>query len=58
MRGYEHYALIRDGIRRMKATGADVVLIDRQFAPKVNAKPEIGACRLNQPAGYFNKDAS
>jgi acyl-CoA thioesterase I len=44
LRGYEHSksdALIRDGIRRMKATGADVVLIDPQFAPKVIAKPEI-----------------
>jgi acyl-CoA thioesterase-1 len=44
LRGYEHSksdALIRDGIRRMKAIGADVVLIDPQFAPKVIAKPEI-----------------
>ncbi len=43
LRGYEHSksdALIRDGIRRMKAIGADVVLIDPQFAPKVIAKPE------------------
>jgi acyl-CoA thioesterase I len=44
LRGYEHSksdALIRGGIRQMKATGADVVLIDPQFAPKVIAKPEI-----------------
>src|SRR5260370_20098496 len=44
LQGYEHSksdALIRDGIRRMKATGADVALIDPQFAPKVIAKPEI-----------------
>src|SRR6266480_1846307 len=44
LRGYEHSkseSLIRDGIRRMKATGADVVLIDPQFAPKVLAQPEI-----------------
>jgi acyl-CoA thioesterase-1 len=27
--------LIREGIRRLKATGADVVLIDPQYAPKV-----------------------
>ena len=43
-RGYEHsksIVLIRDGVRRMKAIGADVVLIDPQFAPKVIAKPEI-----------------
>ena len=44
LRGYEHLKstfLIRDGIRRMKAIGADVVLVDPQFAPKVIAKPEI-----------------
>jgi acyl-CoA thioesterase I len=44
LRGYEHSKssfLIRDGIRRMKAIGADVVLIDPQFAPKVIAKPEV-----------------
>lgn len=33
-------ALIRDGIARMKESGADVVLIDPQFAPKVLAKPD------------------
>jgi acyl-CoA thioesterase I len=32
--------LIRDGIERMKAFGADVVLIDPQFAPKVLEKPD------------------
>lgn len=32
--------LIREGVRRLKAAGADVVLIDPQFAPKVIAKPE------------------
>jgi acyl-CoA thioesterase I len=32
--------LIVDGLTRMKALGADVVLIDPQFAPKVLAKPE------------------
>jgi acyl-CoA thioesterase I len=44
LRGYEHArsdSLIRDGIRRMKAIGADVVLIDPQYAPKVLAHPEI-----------------
>ena len=43
LRGYEHSksdALIHEGIRRIKAIGADVVLIDPQFAPKVIAKPE------------------
>jgi acyl-CoA thioesterase I len=44
LRGYEHSksdALIHEGIRRIKAIGADVVLIDPQFAPKVLARPEI-----------------
>ena len=44
LRGYEHArsdSVIRDGIRRMKAIGADVVLIDPQYAPKVIAQSEI-----------------
>jgi acyl-CoA thioesterase-1 len=44
LRGYQRSpssSLIHDGIRRMKAIGADVVLIDPQFAPKVIVKPEI-----------------
>jgi lysophospholipase L1-like esterase len=32
--------LVHKGIARIKAIGADVVLIDPQFAPKVIAKPE------------------
>lgn len=32
--------LIREGVARMKKLGADVVLIDLQFAPKVIAKPD------------------
>jgi lysophospholipase L1-like esterase len=32
--------LIREGLRRIRATGADIVLIDPQFAPKVIAKPQ------------------
>jgi lysophospholipase L1-like esterase len=41
--GYEHSksdSLIHEGIRRIKAIGSDVVLIDPQFAPKVLARPE------------------
>src|SRR5262249_26582544 len=41
--GYEHSksdSLIHEGIRRIKAIGADVVLIDPQFAPKVLARPQ------------------
>ncbi len=33
-------ALIREGVTRIKALGADVILIDAQFAPRVLAKPE------------------
>src|SRR5690348_8899719 len=35
-----HDALILDGLAKIRAIGADVVLIDPQFAPKVIAKPE------------------
>ena len=34
-------SLIRLGIERLKATGADVVLIDPQYAPAVLARPHI-----------------
>jgi lysophospholipase L1-like esterase len=33
-------AMIREGINRIRAVGADVVLIDPQYVPKVIAKPE------------------
>jgi acyl-CoA thioesterase-1 len=33
-------ALIREGVARIKALGADAILIDAQFAPRVLAKPE------------------
>jgi hypothetical protein len=33
--------LIQDGIRMLKQAGADVVLVDPQFAPKVIAKPDV-----------------
>jgi lysophospholipase L1-like esterase len=35
-----HDALIRAGLAKIRAAGADVVLIDPQFAPKVIARPE------------------
>jgi lysophospholipase L1-like esterase len=35
-----HDLAIHDGVRRLKAFGADVILIDPQFAPKVIAKQE------------------
>jgi acyl-CoA thioesterase I len=36
----DHDAMIRVGLAKIRAVGADVVLIDPQFAPKVIAKPE------------------
>jgi len=36
----DHGAAIRSGLNRIRAVGADVVLIDPQFAPKVIAKQE------------------
>jgi lysophospholipase L1-like esterase len=33
-------SLIREGVARIKALGADVILIDAQFAPRVLAKPK------------------
>jgi acyl-CoA thioesterase I len=38
----KHDTSIRDGLNKIRAIGADVVLIDPQFAPKVIAKPEAG----------------
>ena len=35
-------AAIHDGLARIKASGADVILMDPQFAPQVLAKAEIG----------------
>jgi acyl-CoA thioesterase I len=34
-------AVLADGLNRLKATGADVVLINPQYAPKVLAKPAV-----------------
>ena len=44
LRGYEHAKsdiVIRQGIKKIKAIGADVVLIDPQYAPKVIEHPQI-----------------
>ena len=35
-----HDSSIREGLKKIRAIGADIVLIDPQFAPKVIAKPE------------------
>ena len=39
----DHGALIRAGLNKVRAIGADVVLIDPQFAPKVISKPEAAS---------------
>jgi lysophospholipase L1-like esterase len=36
----DHSAMIRAGLKKIRATGADIVLIDPQFAPKVIAKAQ------------------
>jgi len=36
----DHGVLIRAGLAKIRGIGADVVLIDPQFAPKVISKPE------------------
>lgn len=44
LQGYEHArsdTVVREGIRKIKAIGADVVLIDPQYAPKVIEHPQI-----------------
>ena len=38
----EQNGMILDGVRRIRATGADVVMIDLQFAPQLVARPEAG----------------
>src|ERR1019366_3910379 len=38
----DHGAAIRDVLKKIRAIGADVVLIDPQFVPKVIVKPEVG----------------
>jgi len=37
----DHGAAIRAGLAKIRSTGADVVLIDPQFAPKVIRKPDV-----------------
>jgi lysophospholipase L1-like esterase len=38
-----HATLLHEGLARLKAIGADIVLIDPQYAPKVLAKPNVEA---------------
>jgi lysophospholipase L1-like esterase len=67
LRGHERWpssSLLRDGIERMKTIGADVVLVDPQFAPKVIARPDvqemvelISATARQEHVGLFHRFA-
>jgi lysophospholipase L1-like esterase len=57
-----HVALLHEGLARIKATGADVVLIDPQYAPRVIAKPTcdgmvslIAATAKAEHVGVFHR---
>jgi acyl-CoA thioesterase-1 len=39
----EEASLVRKGLARLKASGADVILVDPQYAPKVIGMPKAGA---------------
>ena len=56
--------MIRQGVERLKASGADVVLIDPQYAPKILAKADIGhavdvitATARDEEVGLFHRFA-
>lgn len=60
----EQAPLIREGIRRLKAAGADVVIVNPQFAPKVIEKFDIlrmvdlvGSTAKSEGAGLFHRFA-
>ncbi len=49
-----HRSLLHGGIVRLKATGADIVLIDPQYAPRVIARPNAdGMIKLLQETARF-----
>jgi len=58
----DHAANIRRGVERIKAIGADIILLDPQYAPKVIAKPEaeamvnlIAAAAKQENVGVFRR---
>jgi acyl-CoA thioesterase I len=67
LRGHDRWppdSLIRHGIARMREIGADIVLIDPQFAPKVLVRPEldemldlIAAAAREEHVGVFRRFA-
>jgi lysophospholipase L1-like esterase len=57
-----HATLLHEGLARLKAVGADIVLIDPQYAPKVLAKPDhegmvslIGTAAKAEHVCLFNR---
>lgn len=57
-----HATLLYEGLERLKATGADVVLIDPQYAPRVIRKPNcegmvslIGTAAKAEHVGLFHR---
>lgn len=57
-----HATLLYEGLERLKATGADVVLIDPQYAPRVIRKPNcegmvslIGTAAKAEHVGVFHR---
>ena len=53
-----HHSLLRGGVRRLKKAGADVVLIDPQYAPRVIAKPDAEAmvAQITETARFESVD--
>ena len=56
--------VIRQGVETLKTSGAEVVLINPQYAPKINAKPNVGhsvdvitATVRDEEVGMFNRFA-
>lgn len=56
--------LIRQGVERLKATGADVILVNTQYAPRILAKRDVAhtvdvitATARNEEVGLFNRFA-
>jgi lysophospholipase L1-like esterase len=57
-------AVIRDGVRRLKASGADVVLMDLQYAPRMLREPDypdmeamLGRIANDERVGLFHRFA-
>src|SRR5437763_771515 len=56
--------VIREGVESIKASGAEVILVNPQYAPKILAKPDVGhmvdvitATARDSQVGLFNRFA-